>query len=104
LCDAERWDNPLTEFTRLHNDSISRIEEAVKKRIAELEQAYAAALEVNCPHTLRRVVIDELHDRIASKDLRIAELEKALATLMDEYLCRNGFDTHYYAAAVALCF
>ena len=33
---------------------------------------------------------------------RIAELEKALATLMDEYLCQNGFDTHYYAAAAVL--
>jgi len=34
---------------------------------------------------------------------RIAELESALATLMDEYLCQNGFDAHHdAAAAVAL--
>ena len=77
----------------------------VQNRIAELEaqfkeeceQSYAAGFEAKCPLMLRRIIIDGMHKRIA-------ELEKALATLMDEYLCRNGFDTHYYAAAVALCF
>ena len=39
---------------------------------------------------------------IPALEQRITELEKALATLMDEYLCQNGFDTHYYAAAAVL--
>ena len=33
---------------------------------------------------------------------RITELEGALATLMDEYQCQNGFDEHYDAAATVL--
>ena len=33
---------------------------------------------------------------------RITELEEALATLMDEYQCQNGFDTHYDAAEAVL--
>jgi polyhydroxyalkanoate synthesis regulator phasin len=85
-----------------HNDSIDRIQEAVgeytkglEKRIAELEQSYAAGLEAKCPHTLRRAVIDSLNERITT-------LEKALETLMDDYQYNVCFDYNYAAARKVL--
>ncbi len=74
----------LVPFGRIEDvaESLGRIEEAVYKRITELEQSYAAGVEEKCPHTLRRVVIDDLNecvgdlsDRLVEANERIAELE-----------------------------
>ena len=59
----------------------------VQNRIGELEEAVNATYSVQ-----------------TKQAERITELEKALATLMDEYQFHHGFDKHYDAAAVALCF
>ena len=62
-------------------ESLGRIEDAVKKRTAELEQAYAATLEVKCPHTLRRVVIDDLNERVGDLSDRLVEANGTIVGL-----------------------
>lgn len=82
----------LVPFDRISDvaASLGRIEVAHQKEYAEWQEG---------DDRLRRMHEEHLTEYAK----RIAELESAFATLMDEYLCQNGFDAHYdAAAAVAL--
>jgi dGTP triphosphohydrolase len=73
----------LVPFDRISDvaASLGRIEDAVNKRIAELEQSYAAGLEAKCPHTLRKAVIDSLNERIGDLSDRLVEDNKRIVQL-----------------------